>query len=82
MQLRRQHDIQTNGNIEQSEDNSKDGSEGGNSTVSNNSLIDKPSSNGSGDDSRPAQNMPVISFGDLPSLETSEDKPSKSIKVN
>lgn len=81
MQLRRQHDIQTNGNIEQSEDNSKDGSEGGNSSVSNTSFIEKPSSNGSGDDSRPAQSMPMISFGDLPTLESSESKPSKSIKV-
>ncbi|XP_026741005.1 ubiquitin carboxyl-terminal hydrolase 3-like isoform X2 [Trichoplusia ni] len=80
MQLRRQHDIQTNGNIEQSEDNSKDGSEGGNSSVSNTSFIEKPLSNGSGDDSRPAQSMPMISFGDLPTLESSENKPSKSIK--
>ncbi|CAH0588146.1 unnamed protein product [Chrysodeixis includens] len=80
MQLRRQHDIQTNGNMEQSEDNSKDGSEGGNSTASNTSLAEKPSSNGSGDDSRPAESMPIISFGDLPTIESSDSKPSKSIK--
>lgn len=84
MQLRRQHDEETNGNLEQSEDNSKDGSEGGNSLGSSASMSDKPASpSGSGDDSRPAEVISSVSFGDGPNLtqETSENKRSKSIKV-
>lgn len=84
MQLRRQHNVETNGNLEQNEDNSKDGSEGGNSTGSSASVSDKPASlNGSGDDSRNAEVISTVSFGDGPNLapETSDSNPSKSIKV-
>ena len=84
MQLRRQHDEETNGNLEQSEDNSKDGSEGSNSVASSASVSDKPASpSGSGDDLRPAEVISSVSFGDGPNLtpEISENKPSKSIKV-
>ncbi|XP_035447149.1 ubiquitin carboxyl-terminal hydrolase 3 [Spodoptera frugiperda] len=82
MQLRRQHDVESNGNLEQSEDNSKDGSEGGNSMMSSTSVSDKPASpSGSGDDSRAAEVISAVSFGDEPNLpETSDSKPAKSIK--
>lgn len=84
MQLRRQHDVESNGNLEQSEDNSKDGSEGGNSMMSSTSVSDKPASpSGSGDDSRAAEVISAVSFGDEPNLpETSDSKPAKSIKVS
>lgn len=76
--------MESNGNLEPSEDNSKDGSEGGNSMGSSTSVSDKPASpTESGDDSRPAEVISSVSFGDGPNLtpETSESKPSKSIKV-
>nr|XP_049702253.1 ubiquitin carboxyl-terminal hydrolase 3 isoform X1 [Helicoverpa armigera] len=83
MNLRRQHDAETNGNLEQCEDNSKDGSEGCNS-VSSTSVSDKATSpGGSGDDSRtPDVILSTVSFGDVPNLtpETSETKHPKSIK--
>ncbi|KAJ8718592.1 hypothetical protein PYW08_002829 [Mythimna loreyi] len=83
MLLRRQHDVERNGNLEPSEDNSKDGSEGGNSLGSSTSVSDKPASPSvSGDDSRAAEVISTDSFGDGPNLtlDNSESKPSKSIK--
>lgn len=84
MQIRSQNNVEVNGNIEQSEE-SKDGSEAANSTVSSLSLVDKPSSPiSSGDVSTIPDVVPTSSFSELPSItpETSENKPTKSIKVS
>ncbi|XP_075979550.1 ubiquitin carboxyl-terminal hydrolase 3-like [Anticarsia gemmatalis] len=82
MQHRTQNNVEANGNIEQSEE-SKDGSDAGNSTVSSLSIVDKPSSpNGSVDGSTLPDVVPTSSFSELPNIapEPSDSKPSKSIK--
>lgn len=85
MQLRKQHDIETNGDLEQSEENINDDEESGNSSESNASTPGKPECpSGGGDDSMIiADVITDVSFGDSPNLnpDTSEGKPSKSIKV-
>lgn len=82
IQYRNESNIETNGNIEQSEE-SKDGSEAGNSSVSNISLVDKPlSPNGSVDGSVMPDVVPTGSLTEFTnnSPETSENKSSKSVK--
>ncbi|CAB3244762.1 unnamed protein product [Arctia plantaginis] len=82
MHLQKQNNIEVNGKTEQSEE-SKDDSDAGNSTISSVSIVEKPSSpirsvNGC----TVPDVVPTSSFSELPNaaLESSESKPSKSIK--
>ncbi|XP_053611496.1 ubiquitin carboxyl-terminal hydrolase 3-like isoform X2 [Plodia interpunctella] len=88
MQTRNDNEADTNSNIQQIEENSKEGSEAGNSSISNtsNNVTENPvSTNGDKDDGGIAEVTPNSSFSDILATgnitpDTSDSKSSKSAK--